>query len=59
MAVRHHRCNGHKLGELWEMERAGEAWPAAVQEAQKVGHDPVTEQPQAARSHTPQPKCCN
>ena len=36
MAGWHHQCNGHKPGELWEMERAGEAWPAAVQEAQEV-----------------------
>ena len=30
MAGQHHRCNGHELGQIWEMVRDREAWGAAV-----------------------------
>jgi len=35
---------GHEVGKLWEMVREREAWHAAVQGLQKVGHDWATEQ---------------
>ena len=30
MAGRHHRCNEHELGQLWEMVKDREAWSAVV-----------------------------
>ena len=47
------------LGQCWEVMRAGEAWPAGGHEAQKAGHDWVTEQQQGTRCHVPQLKRCN